>query len=59
MASSGAGLAAFSGKSQRVNILDILGHVFFSTLTFSPKAAVDHMQIDKPGREPKNCIDGH
>lgn len=59
IAASGAGLAAFSGKSQRVNILDILGHVFFSTPTFSPKAAVDSMQIDKPGCEPKNCMDGH
>ena len=59
MAASGAGLAGFSRKSQRVNILGILGHVFFSTLTFSPRAAVDSMQIDKPGCEPKNCIDGH
>lgn len=59
IAASGACLAAFPGKSQRVNILDILGHVFFSTPTFSPKAAVDSMQIDKPGCEPKNCTDGY
>lgn len=58
MAASRAGLASFSGKSQSVNILGILGHVFFSTLIFSPRAAVDSIQIDKLGRESKDCIDG-